>query len=197
MNLKAERLELQCVCQGDIIRKVDCLEYATEKEGTIEVSRIQFPLVIVLTQDCDLEQDHKLQISPDAEEKDKLLISVLVAPLYNAEHVYEGSHLFELDIPMQIINKNRSPGKNLRINERPRYHFLDFPPVINLVPSVIDVKHYFSVNVNHLTRIKRESYVCTLSALYREDVSQRFSSYLSRIGLPDIKTAPSSQPTVS
>ncbi|MGD9726889.1 MAG: hypothetical protein AB7G68_12445 [Nitrospiraceae bacterium] len=186
MNLKADTLEPYRIRQGDIVRDVDCIEYAVEKEGIIEVSRIIFPLVVVLTQDCDLEQDFKIQNDTTKTIKDKLLISALVAPLYNAEHVYQGTHLSELAIGMEIINKKRSPGNFLRNNERPRYHYLEFPDDIPVVPSIIDFKHYFSVNVNHLNELKLHNYVCTLSPLYREDICQRFASYLSRIGLPDV-----------
>lgn len=187
MNLRAEKLEDKRLCQGDIISEVDCIEYAVEKEGVIEVSRIVFPLIIVLTQDCDLEQDYKNQREAEKAVKDKMLISVLVAPLYNAEHVYQGKHLSDLNIAMEGINKSKTPGNFLRNNDRPRYHYLDFPQTIQLVPSVIDFKHYFSTNANYLTKLKQSNYVCTLSALYREDVSQRFASFMSRIGLPDLK----------
>lgn len=193
MNLKADSIRAARICQGDIIRNVDCIEYAIEKEGVIEVSRIRFPFTIVLTQDCDLEQDHKIQCNMTKLVKDKKLISVLVAPLYNAEHVFQGDHLSTLDITMEPVNKNKTPGKYLKNNERPRYHYLEFPPDIHLVPSIIDFKHYFSVNANYLTKMKLENYVCTLSELYREDVSQRFASFLSRIGLPDIKESSTTQ----
>jgi hypothetical protein len=55
------------------------------------------------------------------------------------------------------------------------------------VPSVIDFKHYFSVPVEYLERIKPTNFVCAVCELYREDICQRFAAYLSRIGLPDAK----------
>ena len=173
------------VCQGDILRDIEFLEYVTEKNGFIEVSKITFPYVIVLTQDCDLEQDYKVRWSqkkPSTE--DKRLFSVLVAPLYNVEHVYAGEHLSELNMEMERINKSKTPGQKLRNNETPRYHFLTFPDDVPLVDSVIDFKHYFSVNVEYLKNIKREQFACRVAELYREDISQRFASFLSRIGLP-------------
>lgn len=192
MNLRVDKLQIARISQGDILRNIECIEYAIERDGIIEVSKIQFPLVVVLTQDCDLEQDFKIQCTPEKSVKDKKLISVLLAPLYNAEHVFQGEHLSELDIPMEPIKKNKTPGNLLRNNERPRYHYLEFPPEVPLVPSVIDFKHYFSTNANYLTQLRTTSYVCTLSPLYREDVSQRFSSFLSRIGLPELKPPASS-----
>jgi hypothetical protein len=176
--------------QGDILKEVDYIEFIKEKSGILEVSKIIFPLVIVLSQDCDLEQDFKARSSKDASaDQDKWLLSVLVAPLYNAEHVYLGEHLSLLDLKMQQINKTKTPGKVLRNNETPRYHFLEFPNTIPIVPSVIDFKHYFAVNIRYLKSLRRKNFVCSVSPLFREDISLRFASYLARIGLPKLGNA--------
>ena len=176
------------ICQGDIFRDVDYIEHATERSGIVEVSRIRFPLVIVLTQDCDLEQDFRSRSPREpAATQDKLLLSVLVAPLYNVEHVYLGEHLSELGAKMEPIARQRTAGTYLRSNQRPRFHYLEFPHEVHIVPSVIDFKHYFSVNVRYLRKIRKANLVCTVSSLFREDICQRFSSFLSRIGLPEVR----------
>ena len=90
---------------------------------------------------------------------------------------------------MQLI-QTKSNGKittnwnKLIQNETPRYHYLKFPNEVPIVPSIIDFKHYFSLNLEYLYEIKNESFLCRISELYREDISQRFASFLSRIGLP-------------
>ena len=174
------------ISQGDIYKDVEFIEYAIEKKGVIEISKITFPFVVVLTQDCDLSQDYKVRWARnEPSNHDKKLISVIVAPLYNVEHVYKGEHLSELNMSMAEINKDKTPGKTLRQNQTPRYHYLEFPSNIPIVSSVIDFKHYFTVNVEYLKKHKKKNFVCQIGPLYREDVSQRFSSYLSRIGLPD------------
>lgn len=176
------------ICQGDILRDIEYVEYVIENSGIAEVSKIIFPLVIVLTQDCDLEQDYRYRWSNLADNNhDKWLLSVLVAPLYNVEHVYRGEHLSELNMKMQELNQKKGPGPNLRKNQLPRYHYLEFSENIPIVPSVVDFKHYFSVNVKYLHQIKKTNFICSVSSLYREDISQRFSSFLSRIGLPEIR----------
>jgi hypothetical protein len=186
------------ISQGDIFRDVECIEYVAEKSGVLEVSKLVFPLVVVLTQDCDLEQDARYR---DPQEKksstdDKKLFSVLVAPLYNAEHVFQGQHLSDLGLTMASINKKKTPGVMLMQNERPRYHYLDFPADVHIVPSVADFKHYFSVSVAYLEKVGKNNFVCRLSELYREDLSQRFASYLARIGLPEIVSpTPTALPT--
>lgn len=183
--IKIKKSKRSRVVQGDIIKDVEYIEYATEKDGDIAISKIVFPLVVVLTQDCDLAQDYKFRWSKARIiDQDKYLMSALVAPLYNEEHIYTGEHLSFLDMKMSAISKKKSPGKSLRNNETPRYHYLEFDTSIPMVNSVIDFKHYFSVNIRYLKSHKKDNFVGQIKELYRENMSQRFSSYLSRIGLP-------------
>lgn len=173
------------VCQGDIFKDIELVEYIHEKNGILEISKINYPFVIVLTQDCELQQDYNFRKSLRTRYiQNKMLLSVLVAPLYNADQVFLGQHLSDLSITVEAINKNKTPGKNLIQNETPRYHYLDFPSNIPIVPSIIDFKHYFSVNVEYLRRLKYSNFICKVSELYREDISMRFANYLARIGLP-------------
>jgi len=180
-NVRVDRKRRKRIFQGDVFREVECIEYVSEQRGVIEVSKIVFPLVIVLTQDCDLEQDSENRNKATQNTK---LLSVLVAPLYNSEHVFSGEHLSDLGMTMERIAKGKTPGKSLMQNERPRYHYFEFPPSVPVVPSVADFKHYFSVHVSYLEKIRAKNFVCRLSDLFREDLSQRFAAYLARIGLP-------------
>lgn len=174
------------ISQGDIYKDIEHIEYAYEKDRYINISKIVFPLVVVLTQDCDLAQDSKFREATN-KTKDKILFSVLVAPMYNADDVFNGTHLDDLygkDKSMESINKTATPGKYLKQNERCRYHYLEFPEDTPIVPTIIDFKHYFSININQLLLCRNEHFVCRLSELYREDLSLRFANFLSRIGLP-------------
>lgn len=177
------------VCQGDILSDVHYIEDVTTDGEWIDVKRILFPYVIVLTQDCDLQQDHgtRWPTGKVPSTHDKKILSALVAPLYNAEHVFAGEHLSELKMNMQPFpNPKKSSIVNaLKHNNTPRYHFLEFGPGLQMVDSVIDFKHYFSVNTHRLTKHKEDHFVCKVDTLYREDISQRFAAFLSRIGLPN------------
>ncbi len=145
-----------------------------EKAGVIEISKIIFPFVVVLTQDCDLSQDYKVRWARrETSNHDKKLISVIVAPLYNLEHVYEGEHLSELEMTMAKINKNATSGRTLLQNQTPRYHYLEFPTNVPIVSSVIDFKHYFTVNVEYLKKHKKANFICQIGPLYREEKSGR------------------------
>jgi hypothetical protein len=186
VNVKVSKISEDRISQGDIFKNIEFIEYVAYYEGEIEVSSIIFPYVIVLTQDCDLFQDHSNRLA-EKKDQDKYILSVIVAPLYNAEHVYKGEHLAELDLTMGKILKDKTPGTNLRNNDNPRYHYIEFPTDISITESVIDFKHYFTVNSQYLLNIKDKNWICKIRALYREQISQRFSYYLSRIGLPEIK----------
>ena len=87
-----------------------------------------------MTQDCDLEQDakYKTKYEKRPADDDKRLLSILSLPLYNAEHVFEGEHLGDLKLTMAKINKRKTPGTSLMLNERPRYHYLEFPDEFQL-----------------------------------------------------------------
>lgn len=175
------------VCQGDILSDVHYIEDIEIDGDSIEVKRILFPYIIVLTQDCDLQQDHGVRWPKDKvpPNQDKKILSALVAPLYNAEHVFTGSHLSDLTMTMEAIKKSGTKGGMLVQNGTPRYHYLKFGPNVQIVDCVIDFKHYFSVNTARLTKHKQDHFVCKVGELYREDISQRFAAFLSRIGLPN------------
>ncbi|MGM9594936.1 MAG: hypothetical protein ACI3VG_01850 [Oscillospiraceae bacterium] len=175
--------------QCDIFKNVEFLEYAKDDGDNIEVSKIIFPKVIVLTQACDLQQDF------NAREKinsgltgthDKFLISVIVAPIYNFEEFRLGTHLDQLGLVMESKgSRSKSQCTNIINNENKRYHYLNFSEDVDLVESIIDFKHYFTVTVEYLNSIYDNNYVCSIDSLYRELISQRFANFLSRIGLPD------------
>jgi hypothetical protein len=173
------------VRQGDIFPKVRFIESYKEAEGQFELTMYEFPHVVILTQDCDLEQStaarEKNLIEDRLTVNDKHLISVIAAPVYNSELLFSGKHLNDIGIKTQSINsKLKGP---IQINQNPRYHYLEFPEEVPIPNSVIDFKHYFSVSL-HILEDRISDRICGIDPLYRELVSQRFAGYLARIGLP-------------
>jgi len=172
--------------QGDIFKNIIHIESWDENNNELKISRIFYPYIVILSQDCDLREDHSI-----IEKSDKSLVSVLVAPLYNFDQFLCGEHLQDLEIKSRQINKESKKGKlttefkNLINNEIPRFHVIEFPPKSKLVKSVVDFKHYFSVSIEYLNKIKAKNFEYPLPFLYRERLCQRFSNYLSRIGLPE------------
>lgn len=189
VTTKLQTSDLVRISQGGLFRDIEMLESIHEDENRVTVYRISFPLVVVLTQDCDLEQEDQirwrcLRVAPEQHPHDKFLISAIVAPVYNAEHFFDGAHLMDESIKMKMQSFNGSNKNTIRQNSNPRYHYLNFDPETRIVPSVVDFKHYFSVSTKILNSAMSRC-IGVIADLHREDLSQRFSSFLSRIGLPD------------
>lgn len=185
--IKTDINEIKRIQQGDIISEVEYIESISLDEGKLKISKIVFPLVLVLTQECDLTWDYESR-THEKGNQDKYLFSGIVVPIYNYEHFILGEHLSKLNQEMAKISTrpDKTDNKNLRNNETPRYHYLEFDGTVPIVNSVIDFKHYFTVSINQLQEYKNTNYVCTVSDLFRERISQRFANYLSRIGLPSM-----------
>ena len=173
------------IVQGDIYKDVEVIESVLYKDNEITLSKIIFPKMVVLNQDCDLNWDF------ERNNDDKILNSLLVAPIYNLEHVYQGEHLSELNLRMSPIpstskGKESTQSKILKENKNDRYHYIEIQDdKIQIVPSVIDFKHFYTINRDYLYSIKDTNFICRLNELYREDLSRRFTNFLSRIALPD------------
>ncbi|MDL2297961.1 hypothetical protein LJC40_02270 [Synergistaceae bacterium OttesenSCG-928-D05] len=179
--------ECKRIQQGDIIAEVEFLEKVYEDAETITIQKILFPTVITLTQDCDLTWDYDTREKTETTENhDKQLVSAIVAPLYNYEHFMIGEHLSDLNRRMTKFpaKKDSTINNNLRKNEIPRYHYLEFDENIQFSNSVIDFKHYFSVDIDYLLQKKAHNYIFSVEPIYREHILQRFANYISRIGLP-------------
>ena len=169
--------------QGDIFKSVRYYECFTEKKGKFELSLLEFPFSIILTQECDLSNNlfERMKNGNNPKKQDKYLVSLLCAPLYNADHLFAGKHLEFLDIETEYKNSNQK--KYIKSNRDPRYHYIEFASD-ELVPMIIDFKHYFTVTLNYLEN-NVSNRVCSLEPIFRELVTQRFSNFLSRIGLPE------------
>ncbi len=187
------------ICQGDVFKDVIYIENIIPLgDDKFEISTIEFPLTIVLSQDCDLQWDSDIRVNQTTDEKgkktpndDKRLLSVIVAPIYNVEDAYEGIQLEGIGLKMSPLprpenSKKQKSGTGQAIiqNKNSRYHYMEFSEDLQIVPSIIDFKHYFTVSVSYLESIRKINFICSIQDLYRESISQRFSNFLSRIGLP-------------
>lgn len=170
--------------QGDIFHNVEMVEDFYEDGKEIFLEKINYPYVICLTQDCDLLTDHRDKTNRPNENRNCKLLQLIVVPLFNFEKFKAGEHWGSIFDIGESVKPNKSNGKAIMNNETPRYHYLEFSPESNLPPMIADFKHFFTISTKYLyTRLDKR--VCMISELYRERISQRFSNYLSRIGLPD------------
>ncbi len=175
--------------QGDFIKNVDYLESFKQTEGNIEVSLIEFPLVVVLTQECDATQhyNNRSNVLKNGETfNHQYLLSVIVAPVYLLEDIRNGNHLENLGLKYKNINSG--DVNKIKQNRDPRYHYMKIQISSDkYIEYVVDFKHYFTVNVEQIINHKslKANFEFRLEELFKEALSQRFANYLSRIGLPE------------
>ena len=151
--------------------------------GSVETNSTTFPYIVVLTQDCDLEWDYKNREDKDQKNNDKYLQSILICPAYLAESLHTGKHLEDLQLKMRPWEADL--WKHIKRNQNERFHFLaqsenDMPDL------VLDFKHFYTFPREQLYEAHKKNYKISLDVPFREDLSQRFANYLSRIGLPNL-----------
>lgn len=184
------------IYQGEFIKNVEFIEDFSERDGNIEISIINFPLVVVLTQECDSTQDYKNRLKDyekrketngkESVERNQYLLSIMVAPVYLLEDVKTGKHLEHLGHLCRTISS--SEIKKIKQNADARYHYMKIEVLEGkYIEYIIDFKQYFTVNVDKILqhKLNKENVQFVLGDLFKESLSQRFSNYLSRIGLPE------------
>ena len=175
--------------QGDILRDITFVEgvaAATDADGEphLDVINRAFPYVVVLTQDCDLEQDYDNRADNSRQNQDKYLFTVLVCPAYLAAQLKEGTHLGEGQKMQRLSSDLWRPVKN---NLNDRYHYLNEDQNLQVPDLVLDFKQYFTIPRDQICAPDLAgNYLATLNALFREDLCRRFADYLTRIALPNI-----------
>jgi len=165
------------ICQGDIFTEIDIIESFDVKGSEIKIDRISFPYVVCLNQECDLENDYN-----SSADKDSRLLHIAIAPAFNFEDFLSGNHwagIFELNTTSK---RKDTKSKLIMDNEIPRFHYLNFAES-NMPELIVDFKHFFTINRDLLYE-KLDNRICSLDDLFKEKLSQRFSNFISRIGLP-------------
>jgi len=174
------------VAQGDILKDIIFIDWniSDSDPKKYKYDPKDLPYVVILSQDCDLLSDYNNRKDPKAEKHDAYLQSILVCPAYSAADLRKGTHLEYLGLIME--KKNHDKYSTIKDNLDPRYHYLPGDPEVQNAELVVDFKHYYTLPVSYLYKIFNEQYVSSLNELFRESLCQRFSFYLSRIGLPKI-----------
>jgi hypothetical protein len=139
------------------------------------------PLVIVLTQDCDLNQDFVARGSADSKAA-HLLHNILLCDLYYADDVKADRGVIAgSDIWKRVFQNKDERFQYLR-EILPRDDFI----ATGLSPLVADFKRIFTLPTESLYvqlngQAKRRA---CINSPYLEHVSARHSHFLSRIALP-------------
>lgn len=176
--------------QGDILRDLHIIEWAEVVQDQLVITERQLPYAVILSQECDLEHDYNNHAGGESFKrlKDKCLPTILVCPAYLATELRTGEHLQNLGLKMQSLSSDQF--KRLKQNNDSRYHYLVEEADLQLPELVVDFKHFFSIPRQVIYReTVSKRYVCSIDDLFRENLSNRFANYISRIGLPELESA--------
>jgi len=168
------------ICQGDIFANVEIIENISIKGSKIILDKLFFPYIICLNQECDLEND--FNINP-TELKDSRILHLAIAPAFNFEQFLIGEHWGKIFQTNSSSKRSDTKTKLIMDNEIPRYHYMKFPDK-DMPELIVDFKHFFTIN-RDLLYSNIEKRICSLDDLFKEKLSQRFSFFISRIGLPE------------
>jgi hypothetical protein len=172
----------QCEILTNVIQTRLALVSLGEAEPRTE--DLVFRYAIILTQDCELEQDHGVRFPAGQPASDKLIPSVLLAEVYTAE-----------DMLSRIADSSKKQWERLNIakNKNERFHFLqkaesDCDQRNEGLPELaIDFKRCFTLPTDELYRrieLGEAQRRCVLVSPYLEHLSSRFAYFLSRVALP-------------
>lgn len=184
VSARVKTQQSERIAQCDIFENIEIIESVTVDDNKLHINRINFPYVICLNQDCDLESDYR-----DKNEgqhcKDCQLLHLIVAPVFLFEEFLDGVHWETIFSAVRKQKRTDTSIRKIMNNEDPRFHFLHFPEGDRLPEMIIDFKHFFTINTEELYKMVSNR-LCCMDELYREKISQRFAYYISRIGLPEL-----------
>ena len=171
---------MERLSQGDIFEDIEIVEDIHIEESIIRVQKIIFPYVVCLNQECDLKTDFfkKNNLICDSN-----LLHIAIAPAFIFDQFLNGTHWGNIFTNNPAQKRGDTTIKKIIDNEIPRYHYLKFPED-EMPELIIDFKHFFTINKNVLYK-QIDKRLSSLDILFREKINQRFSYYISRIGLPE------------
>ena len=151
-----------------------------------EANPIEHPFAIIVSQDCDLEQDFNYRYGNKGNQRNELP-SVL---LCQAEDIDE---FMNSEVYRSLFSSSTFKG-NFKNNNEFRYHFIQEIPaelsaIAQRVPELgIDFKRYFSMptaEVYRRIKLDHTQRSSVLESPYRDHFSQRFYNFNNRIALPE------------
>lgn len=176
--------------QGDIFRDVKYSYIDSEDESNVNIIEYQFPMAIIISQACDVAFMDSI-ITNSAGKPSKFMPSILLCPIYERDVAKSGNHLkTAFDILSLTFNEEVIFVKHdLKIAEK-NWHYrlhnlsIKYNGKDVISNAAIDFKHYFTVPITYLIKNKNNR-LFRLDDIYAEQVTQKFSNFLSRIATPD------------
>ncbi len=178
--------------QGEILTNLKQFKLNIEsiRLGKPLAEPIIHPFAIIMTQDCDCEQDFK--------PRNDGIVSASTIPSILFCEIVEAESLRNRDKGKSKIDINSEVWKQVRINKNERYHFLEAIPNTadilgdGLPELALDFKRYFTIptdEVYYRIEIGEAKRRCRLVSPYLEHLTSRFNYFQSRIALPEDHTS--------
>ena len=177
--------------QFDRLRQGDVLRDIVLKDAYNTGNEITVPFIVILTQDCDLEQEREaikaiaetlepgyvLEKGKSPPTNDKYLNNILVCPAFIAVDVHNGDHFAQLEWTMT------HHSSQIELNNNPRYHFLAANKSFSVPALCMDFKRVFTLPRDYMER-SLQNKAAKLEDLFAQAVSNRFTAFTSRVALP-------------
>lgn len=176
--------------QAEILRDLIEPRILSGVGGEVQYIPVEHPLSIVISQDCDLEQDYYLRFPREhdprpPEDVDVEPNALRVILLCDAYEVADMESVF----PAKFGSKERDFVKK---NQNERYHCLragSVPSGENLVPSLLDLRTPFAIAPavayeQLLGDDPSASRIGLIPDVHSHDLIHRFFSYQARVALP-------------
>ena len=169
--------------QGDILKDVSVIvttdyDFATSQAFFI---RVNLKYAIIINQECDLEHDFNAH-KEVGKNQDKYLPNILMLPAYLEPEFKSGTHRGN-NIVGETYNSERY--KVIKQNCNARFHYINNSEELQIPNLIVDFKHLYAINRDFIYCNLSKVYLASISELYRDGVSHRYSHFLSRIGLPE------------
>jgi hypothetical protein len=161
-----------------------------EDDSEVETRQVEHPLAVVLSQDCDLEQDFDFRFPAEGEPPSRENSDGSPRTI---------SHVIFCDAYPESELKRRLPeglgSKDFRKigqNQNERYHALNEAPIDGdesrrIEPLFFDFRRFFAIpsaDIYDQLSDGSAGRVACLPAYYLHDLSQRFFSYQARVAIP-------------
>lgn len=168
--------------QGDLISNARAFEIRS-MDGDKPAGIVRtYGLSVIVTQDCDLEQDYKARFPTSGTDTnpDKLLFGILLCGVHEEATLKAGMHRPNAQ---KFGSKEWRPVEQ---NQSPRYQYFGWVPPLGK-QLVADFKDSFMVPCDFLyAELDAHSAqrAVQMDSPYKEHLLQRFAWYLMRVGLP-------------
>lgn len=177
------------ICQGDIFRNVKYSYIDSEDSENVNIVEYEFPLAIIISQACDVIAMEELAVEKHGKPT-KFMPSILMCPIYEHNTAKSGQHIkdaFE-QLSLTFDSENTYQGDDYKVAKRDwhyRIHALTVEANKNIVieNAIVDFKHYFTVPITYLITHKNDR-ILHLDDLFAEQITLKFSTYLTRVAIP-------------